>query len=89
MLACDTSDDLAVAAGYSVDPARRRLLDELMLRAGPHFRRPEPRRLARASVLGLLAPLSRKNCWTIAEQAGDAIADGMQHLMARICWDAR
>jgi SRSO17 transposase len=64
------------------------LLDELMLRAGRHFRRPEPRRRARAFVLGLLAPLPRKNCWTIAEQAGDASPDGMQHLLARARWDA-
>jgi len=64
------------------------LLDELMLRAGRHFRRPEPRRRARAFVLGLLAPLPRKNCWTIAEQAGDGTPDGMQHLLARACWDA-
>ena len=59
-----------------------------MLRSGRHFRRPEPRRRARAFVLGLLAPLPRKNCWTIAEQAGDASPDGMQHLLARACWDA-
>jgi SRSO17 transposase len=63
------------------------LLDELMLRAGRHFRRPEPRRRARAFVLGLLAPLPRKNCWTIAEQAGDGSPDGMQHLLARARWD--
>jgi SRSO17 transposase len=63
------------------------LLDELMLRAGRHFRRPEPRRRARAFVLGLLAPLPRKNCWTIAEHAGDATPDGMQHLLARARWD--
>jgi len=59
-----------------------------MLRAGPRFRRVEPRRRARAFVLGLLAPLPRKNCWTIAEQAGDATPDGMQHLLARAQWDA-
>ena len=38
--------------------------------------------------MGLLAPLPRKNCWTIAEQAGDATPDGMQHLLARARWDA-
>jgi SRSO17 transposase len=64
------------------------LLDELMLRTGRRFRRPEPRRRARAFVLGLLAPLPRKNCWTIAEQAGDGSPDGMQHLLARAQWDA-
>jgi hypothetical protein len=28
-------------------------------------------------MLGLLADLPRKNCWTIAEHAGDATPDGM------------
>lgn len=59
-----------------------------MLRVGSRFRRVEPRRRARAFVLGLLAELPRKNCWTIAEQAGDATPDGMQHLLARARWDA-
>ena len=59
-----------------------------MLRAGPRFRRVEPRRRARGFVLGLLSALPRKNCWTIAEQAGDATPDGMQHLLARARWDA-
>jgi len=39
-------------------------------------------------VLGLPAELPRKNCWTIAEHAGDASPDGMQHLLARAKWDA-
>ena len=64
------------------------MFDELMLRVGARFRRPEPRRRARAFVLGLLAGLPRKNCWTIAEHAGDATPDGMQHLLARARWDA-
>jgi SRSO17 transposase len=38
-------------------------------------------------VLGLLADLPRKNCWTIAEHAGQATPDGMQHLLARAVWD--
>jgi hypothetical protein len=49
---------------------------------------PEPRRRARAFVLGLLAGLQRKNCWTIAEHAGDPSPDGIQHLLARARWDA-
>jgi SRSO17 transposase len=64
------------------------ILDELMIRVGARFRRVEPRRRARALVLGLLAELPRKNCWTIAEHAGDAAPDGMQHLLARARWDA-
>lgn len=39
-------------------------------------------------MLGLLSGLRRKNCWTIAEQAGDATPDGMQHLLAGARWDA-
>ena len=59
-----------------------------MFLAGARFGRVEPRRRARAFVLGLLAGLPRKNCWTIAEHAGDASPDGMQHLLARAKWDA-
>ena len=64
------------------------MLDELMLRIGARFRRVEPRRRARAFVLGLLAGLPRANCWSIAEHAGDATPSGMQHLLSRACWDA-
>jgi SRSO17 transposase len=52
------------------------------------FGRVEPRRRARAFVLGLLADLPRKNCWSIAEHAGDPTPGGMQHLLGRACWDA-
>src|SRR5512135_1190287 len=52
------------------------------------FPRVETRRRARAFVLGLLADLPRKNCWTIAEHAGDAAPGGMQHFLARARWDA-
>jgi hypothetical protein len=48
----------------------------------------EPRRRARSLVLGLLSDLPRKNCWTIAEHAGDATPDGAQHLLGRAKWDA-
>jgi SRSO17 transposase len=59
-----------------------------MIRVGGRFRRVEPRCRARAFVLGLLSELPRKNCWTIAEYAGDPSPDGMQHLLARARWDA-
>ena len=78
-----------MAAGHSVEPGRwLGILDELMIMAGGRFRRVEPRRRARAFVLGLLAELPRKNCWVIAEHAGDRSPDGMQHLLARAKWDA-
>jgi hypothetical protein len=53
-----------------------------MLRIGSRFRRVEPRRRARAFVLSLLAELPPKNCWTIAEHAGDGTPNGIQHLLA-------
>jgi SRSO17 transposase len=34
-----------------------------------------------------VADLPRKNCWTIAEHAGESSPDGMQHLLARAVWD--
>jgi SRSO17 transposase len=79
-----------VAAGHSVevDPHRwQPCLDELLGRIAGRFGRVEPRRRAKAFVCGLLADLPRKNCWTIAEHAGDASPDGMQHLLARAVWD--
>src|SRR5260370_40155172 len=59
-----------------------------MLRIGAGFGRVEPRRRARAFVLGLLAGLPRANCWSIAGHAGDASPAGMRHLLSRACWDA-
>jgi len=59
-----------------------------MSRVARRFARVEPRRRARSLVLGLLSDLPRKNCWTIAEHAGDATPDGMQHLLGRAKWDA-
>ncbi|MEU9058365.1 IS701 family transposase [Streptomyces sp. NPDC048430] len=49
-----------------------------MGRIAPRFTRVEPRRRAREFVLGLLSDLPRKNCWTLAEHAGDATPDGLQ-----------
>ena len=63
------------------------MLDELLGRVAGRFGRVEPRRRVRAFVLGLLADLPRKNCWSIAEHAGDATPDGMQYLLARAVWD--
>ncbi|MFE1050728.1 IS701 family transposase [Streptomyces olivaceus] len=52
------------------------------------FARVEPRRRVRNLVQGLLSDLPRKNCWSIAEWAGEASPDGMQHLLGRAKWDA-
>ena len=63
-------------------------LAELHARIGPRFARSEPRERVLAYVQGLLAPLERKNSWTLAERAGEAIPDGMQRLLAYADWDA-
>jgi SRSO17 transposase len=79
-----------VAAGHSVelDLARwQELFDQLLGRVAGRFARVDLRWRARAFVRGLLADLPRKNCWTIAEHAGDPTPDGMQHLLARAVWD--
>jgi SRSO17 transposase len=62
-------------------------LDELLGRVAGRFGRADLRRRARAFVPGLLSELPHKNCWTIAEHAGDPNPDGMQHLLARAVWD--
>ena len=50
--------------------------DRLLDRMAGRFARVETRRRARAFVLGLLADLPRKNCWTIAEHAGEGLTPG-------------
>jgi SRSO17 transposase len=64
------------------------MFEDLMSRMASRFTRVEPRRRVRAFVLGLLSDLPRKNCWTIAERAGNATPGGMQHLLNRAKWDA-
>lgn len=59
-----------------------------MSRIAGRFARVQPRRRVQQLVLGLLSDLPRKNCWTIAEWAGERTPDGMQHLLGRAKWDA-
>lgn len=54
----------------------------------PRFGRVEPRRQVRSYLLGLLAPLTDKNGWTLAEAAGDRTPDKMQRLLNAAVWDA-
>ena len=63
-------------------------LAEVHARIGPRFARSEPRRRVAAYVRGLLAPVERKNSWTLAERAGEASPDGMQRLLMSADWDA-
>jgi SRSO17 transposase len=63
-------------------------LEAVHKRVARRFARAEPRRRALAYLRGLLSPVERKNGWQLAEQAGEATPDGMQHLLARADWDA-
>jgi SRSO17 transposase len=64
-------------------------LDALFARVAGRFGRVEPRRQARLYLMGLLAPLERKNGWQLAEAAGDTAPDRMQRLLNNARWDAR
>lgn len=62
-------------------------LDEVHARIASRFSRSEPRERVAAYLRGLLAPLERKNGWTLAEQAGESSPDGMQRLLATADWN--
>jgi SRSO17 transposase len=62
-------------------------LEELFFRFAHRFARVEPRRRAWAYVRGLLAPLERRNGWTLAEQAGYGSPDGLQGMLCSPAWD--
>jgi SRSO17 transposase len=62
-------------------------LDDLFVTIGHRFGRVELRRRMRDYVRGLLAPVARKNSWQLAEQAGHATPDGLQHLLAGAKWE--
>jgi SRSO17 transposase len=84
-----TSEYAAVAAAHSVDPDRWwSEFSAVIDRIAPRFTRYEPLRHAGELMLGMVSGLDRKNCWTIAEQRGDATPDGLQHLLSRAKWDA-
>src|SRR3954449_4185149 len=63
-------------------------LDDLLAVIAGRFSRVEPRRLAFAYVRGLLAPLERRNGWTIAEHAGRRLPNAVQEMLYSRCWDS-
>ena len=52
------------------------------------FVRSEPREAARQYLRGLLAPVTRKNCWQMAEVTGARDPQAMQRLLFGARWDA-
>jgi SRSO17 transposase len=83
-----TINDLGAAAAAMVEAgAVGGHLDDLMARMAMCFRRWEPRASAKKYIGALMSDLPRKNCWTIAEHAGDATPGRMQHLLEAAKWD--
>jgi SRSO17 transposase len=62
-------------------------LERVLERVSGRFARAEPRTRVRRYVSGLVAVLERKNGWTLAEQAGEIVPDGMQRLLRSADWD--
>jgi SRSO17 transposase len=63
------------------------VFQDFFLEFSHHFGRVETRWQARKYLRGLMAPLERRNGWTLAEQAGDATPDSMQALLCSPCFD--
>jgi SRSO17 transposase len=80
--------DHEVAAGAMLEAGRvEEKLAELVGRVEPYFSRMEPLRQVSKYVRGLMSDLPRKNCWTLAEYAGDRTPDRMQRLLERASWN--
>ena len=62
-------------------------LDALHAVIAPRFHRPEVRDRARRYLDGLLAPITRKNGWQLAEALGERTPDGVQRLLNAAYWD--
>ena len=67
---------VAEVALWAVNP------DQVHARIVLRFLRCEPRERVAACLRGLLAPLRRKNGWTLAEQAGKTNPEGVQRLLS-------
>src|SRR5713101_5220267 len=86
------NDDLMLT---SSDPTTAVVLDEgepvlkqLCDRIAPRFAREEVRQRLPRYLAALLQPLERRNGWQIAEQAGEAVPDGIQRLLNAARWEA-
>jgi len=62
-------------------------LEKLFTRMGPVFYRTESRRHAEQYLRGLLAPIQRKNGWTIAEYVGESEPKALQRFLNLSPWD--
>jgi SRSO17 transposase len=62
-------------------------LERLFAQMGPVFYRTESRRHAEQYLRGLLAPIQRKNGWTIAEHVGEPEPKALQRFLNLSPWD--
>ena len=82
------SEGNAGSVGYEDILAWAEGLKELTERISPRFHRLEARERSRSYVEGLIGRLDRKNCWQLAEFAGETTPYGMQQLLSTARWDA-
>jgi len=61
--------------------------NELLGLLAAHFTRREPVQQAGKYIDALMSDLPDKNCWSLAQHAGDAAPDKMQRLLERAAWD--
>jgi SRSO17 transposase len=84
-----TNEDRVATVGHSV--AVEEWLAEFdtgFAAVAGRFRRVEPRRQARAFLLGLLSDVDTRSCWQLAEQVGNTSPHAMQRLLGEAVWDA-
>jgi SRSO17 transposase len=85
----ETTEDLVAAAGNSVAAEEWvEAFEAGFARIAGRFGRVEPRRRARAYLLGLLSDVDTRTCWQLAEQARDRTPHRMQRLLGEAVWDA-
>ena len=78
---------VSVDLGVGKIEAWQETLSGLHARFAARFARSEPRARALTYMAGLIAPLERKNGWTLAERAGEGHPIGMQRLLGEADWD--
>jgi SRSO17 transposase len=84
-----TNEDHAAVAGVSVDAEGWvEEFNAAFARIAGRFSRVEPRKQARAFLLGVLSDVESRSCWQLAEQAGDRSPHRMQRLLGEARWDA-
>jgi SRSO17 transposase len=84
MLVVVTQQNSAAAAAVRIT---RDVTGTLLGSCADLFARVESRRLAADALAGLQADLPRKNCWSIAKNAGHADPWRLQHFFNNATWD--